>query len=104
QINIPDSVTSIGEGAFDECSSLKQIYIPDSVTSIGERAFYWCSHLEQINIPDSVTSIGLEAFSYYSSLKQINIPANSIEKFKKILPKKLWDILKEDDDERNLPF
>ncbi|MEE1082604.1 MAG: leucine-rich repeat domain-containing protein, partial [Paludibacteraceae bacterium] len=74
QINIPDSVTSIGDGAFDECSSLQQIFIPDSVTSIGERAFWECRSLKQINIPNSVTSIGKLAFCMCSSLEQINIP------------------------------
>ena len=41
-INIPDSVTSIGDGAFSECHSLKSINIPDSVTSIGDWAFSNC--------------------------------------------------------------
>ena len=106
QINIPDSVTSIGDSAFSDCHSLQQINIPDSVTSIGEWAFSSCSSLQQINIPDSVTSIGYGAFSDCPSLQQINIPANSIEKFKKMLPMDVWlrDILKEEDDERNLPF
>ena len=104
QIFIPNSVLYIGNETFYGCSSLKQIYIPDSVTSIGEGAFRGCSSLKQINIPDSVTSIGYRAFSDCHSLQQINIPANSIEKFKKILPRVLWDILKEEDDERNLPF
>ena len=42
---IPSSVTSIGERAFYDCSSLASISIPDSVTSIGERAFSRCSSL-----------------------------------------------------------
>ena len=42
---IPDSVTSIGEGAFLECNSLTSIIIPDSVTSIGVCAFAQCDSL-----------------------------------------------------------
>ena len=59
---IPDSVTSIGEGAFLECNSLTSIIIPDSVTSIGVCAFAQCNSLTSINIPDSVTTIANHAF------------------------------------------
>ena len=73
-ITIPDSVTEIGDYAFYDCSSLTSIAIPDSVTSIGYRAFLGCSSLESIVIPDSVTSIGENAFGYCSSLTSITIP------------------------------
>lgn len=61
---IPDSVTSIGGGAFNECDSLRSVVIPDGVTSIGIGAFIGCKSLKSLEIPDSVTSIGFGAFSY----------------------------------------
>ena len=67
---IPNSVTSIGDGAFSYCSSLHSVFIPDSVTSIGDCAFYSCSSLSKIVIPSSVTSIGDGAFD------GCNIPDN----------------------------
>ena len=65
---IPNSVTSIGNSAFERCSSLTSITIPNSVMSIGGYAFYGCSSLTFITLPNSVTSIGDGAFSGCSSL------------------------------------
>ena len=73
-ITIPDGVKSIGEYAFSNCSSLISIEIPNSVTSIADGAFSYCSSLTSIEIPDDVTSIGEYAFSYCSSLTSIEIP------------------------------
>ena len=56
------SVTSIGDYAFLDCSSLTSVTIPNSVTSIGSSAFSGCSGLTSITIPNSVTSIGDFAF------------------------------------------
>ena len=74
---IPNSVTTIGEGAFSDCRSLISINIPNSVTTIGEQAFWGCRSLVNINIPNSVTTIGMGAFKYCRSLTNINIP-NSV--------------------------
>ena len=76
-INIPNSVTMIGKGAFSGCDYLTSINIPDDVTTIGEGAFGGCHSLTNINIPNSVTTIGTGAFFYCLSLTSINIP-NSV--------------------------
>ncbi|MBQ8349676.1 MAG: leucine-rich repeat protein [Ruminococcus sp.] len=73
---IPDSVTSIGSYAFNDCYPLTSITIPDSVTEIADHAFYGCSGLTSMTIPDSVASIGIHAFSDCSNMTSIILPNN----------------------------
>ena len=68
------NVTSIGNSAFSECSSLTSIEIPNSVTSIGNSAFSDCYSLTSVTIPDGVTSIGCDTFSYCYGLTSVTIP------------------------------
>ena len=72
-ITIPSSVTSFGEAAFEN-SDLTSINIPSSITSIGFAVFWGCN-LTSITIPSSVTSIGEKAFKY-SSLQSATIPSS----------------------------
>lgn len=76
EIIIPDSVTTIGERAFEECGSLISIEIPSSVTSIGNKAFYKCVNLLKIVIPDSVTRMGYQAFYGCRNLASVQISQN----------------------------
>lgn len=61
-VTIPNSVTSIGEGAFDDCYNITSITIPTSVTSICKEAFWNCYNISSITIPNTVASIGEDAF------------------------------------------
>ena len=70
---IPNSVTSIGDGAFRGCRGLTELTLPSSVTSIGESAFSGCSGLTELTLPNSVTSIGNYAFSDCSGLEKITV-------------------------------
>lgn len=58
---LPDSLIKICEGAFENCTRLKQISGGTNVTDIEDRAFYGCP-LETVRIPDNIESIGLLAF------------------------------------------
>ena len=70
---IPDSVTSIGDYAFYECSSLTSVTIGDSVTKIGNYTFEVCSSLTSVTIGNGVTTIGEGAFCDCSSLTSVYI-------------------------------
>ncbi len=73
---IEDGVTSIGDMAFDNCTSLTSLDLGNGVTIIGEKAFYWCYNLApSITIPESVTSIGDMAFYGCDNLESVRIDA-----------------------------
>ena len=78
-ITIPDTVTSIGEQAFYNCTSLKRLNstadglfnIPESVTAIQPYTFYDCDAMTKVVIPAGVTSVGSYAFYNCSSLEEV---------------------------------
>ena len=76
-VTIPGSVTSIDYSAFENCTSLTSVTIPNDVTSIGYGVFQGCTSLTSVTIPNSVTSIDSSAFSSCTSLIGITIP-NSV--------------------------
>ncbi len=67
------TVTAIGESAFAG-SSITRINLPNTLTSIGEKAFYECSSLEKVDMPETLSSLGAYAFFRCYSLKHIIVP------------------------------
>ena len=72
EIEIPASITHIGEYAFAECSALASVTLHDGLQSIGMYAFWGCSALTELSLPDSVVEIGESAF-YSSGLERIRL-------------------------------
>ena len=75
RVDLPDSVTSIGEGAFEGCYALRDVYLPQSLREIGLRAFANCAALEEIAIPGGVQEIGRYAFEFCSGLTSVALPS-----------------------------
>ena len=78
EVIIGDEVSSIGDYAFNNCTSLESVIIGNSVTSIGKSAFYGCINLTSLTIGNSVKSIGESAFYDCKCITSVTIP-NSIE-------------------------
>lgn len=72
-VKIPDSVTTIGDGAFWSCKGLTNIILGNSVSSIEDRAFYGTNGLTSFVFPNSVITIGNEVFWGNVNLKSIYI-------------------------------
>jgi hypothetical protein len=77
-INIPESVTNIGEYAFRSSGLTSVTFAEGSqLTSIGDSAFFGASSLTSITIPESVTNIGATAFYKASGLTSITFAEGS---------------------------
>ena len=74
-VEIGTGVTSIGEFAFETCTSMIDLIIHNGVISIGNYAFSGCG-FTSVMIPDSVTSIESWAFSNCSGLMSVTIPSS----------------------------
>ena len=74
---IDNCVTSIGNRAFQYCTSLTSITIGNGVTTIDNSAFDSCASLTSIDIPSGVTSIGGYAFNNCRSLTSITVESTT---------------------------
>lgn len=73
---LPETVTTIGDSAFQWCDKLNSITMSEGVTRIGMYAFYGCDSLERVYMPSSVTNIGERAFAFCKNLKEVQLPNN----------------------------
>lgn len=76
KIILPETVSTIGKGAFYGCSGLETI-VADGATTLGENAFSYCSSLTEISMP-SATSIGYGIFAKSYSLAKVSMPKLSV--------------------------
>ncbi|MBQ7320078.1 MAG: leucine-rich repeat domain-containing protein [Clostridia bacterium] len=74
RVTLPQDCTSIGVRAFHGASSLLSIDIPDSVTHIGDMAFSDCAWLREVSLGDGLVEIGMQAFMGCINLVSIEIP------------------------------
>src|ERR1035437_10276249 len=75
-LSLGPNVTSIEEGAFESCTGLTSVTVPNSVTSIGQQAFYLCSGLTNLTLGTNLTIIWGDAFSYCTGLTSVVIPGS----------------------------
>lgn len=74
-IDFPSNLSSIGDWAFSNCSGLTSVDLPSCITKMGEYVFNNCENLSNVNLPSGITTISTGAFSYCSNLKYIELPA-----------------------------
>lgn len=76
EIDLPNTVTKIGNWAFRWSKSLEKVRIPESLKSIGESAFAGCTSLSSIELNEGLETMGEYAFSGCTKLETITIPEN----------------------------
>eukprot|EP00633_Aureoumbra_lagunensis_P003708 CAMPEP_0197301788 /NCGR_PEP_ID=MMETSP0890-20130614/50613_1 /TAXON_ID=44058 ORGANISM="Aureoumbra lagunensis, Strain CCMP1510" /NCGR_SAMPLE_ID=MMETSP0890 /ASSEMBLY_ACC=CAM_ASM_000533 /LENGTH=326 /DNA_ID=CAMNT_0042781181 /DNA_START=1314 /DNA_END=2291 /DNA_ORIENTATION=+ len=84
---MPVGLTTIGEWAFGECTSLTRLTSPASLTTIGLGAFWNCTSLTQLTLPDSITDICSNAFDGCPNDLTIAITSTDEQAFDKVIAK-----------------
>lgn len=75
-VQIPETVTVIGEGTFQQCKNLESVNLPSNITIIRSYTFSGCEKLKGVEIPAGVYKIGEEAFADCVAFESIVIPAS----------------------------
>lgn len=75
-IEIPVNITELGEGAFQNCSIMKNIILPESLKTVGISCFSGCELLTELKLGPNVTAVGAEMLEKCSKIKELTIPAS----------------------------
>ncbi|KAL7712164.1 hypothetical protein QTN25_010197 [Entamoeba marina] len=78
-LEVPHSVSKLGEGCFKNSSRIKEIKLPEMITNIPSKCFSKCYSLSSISLPPYLTSIQHYAFDSCLSLQSITIPSSVVE-------------------------
>lgn len=76
EIKIPDSVETIGNGAFYDCRDLERIALPSALQTLSNSTFYDCTALSEVTFPASLKTIEKSAFSGCRKLSEVKLPAS----------------------------
>ena len=76
EIKIPDSVETIGNGAFYDCRDLERITLPSTLQKLSNSTFYDCTALSEVTFPASLKTIEKSAFSGCRKLSEVKLPAS----------------------------
>lgn len=76
RVDLPETVTNIGQKSFQDCERLQEITIPPKVTAIPFGLFWRCSNLTRVSLPEGITSIGNYAFAGCTKLTLPRLPAS----------------------------
>lgn len=74
EFTFPDSLTNIGEHAYENCRAVKSIVFSKNIASMGAYAFAACSELREITLPQALETIPQYGFADCSSLVTVEIP------------------------------
>ena len=99
-IQLPKSLASIGESAFESCSKLTSVVIPDNVTSIDAFAFGWCDSLRKVTFGKKLQELTLGSFTDCTSIKEMisyasQVPDISYTTFDQVAPSTIVYVLAE---------
>ena len=76
EIKIPDSVETIGNGAFRHCQNLERLTLPSALQTLSNGTFYGCAALSEVTFPASLKTIEKSAFGYCRNLSEVKLPAS----------------------------